>query len=595
VNAQAERPTARPLRSSQRASRIPVVVAAIVAVLGCLGVLAATAGPLHGAASGLQKALVPEGAAQGVVRGLVAGTSLVLLLSARGLARRQHRAWTLATTLTCAAFVLFLLRDVDLPALFIAGALLAVLWYWRGEFYAAAATPRPAATAVIAAGALAAIWAYGVLAQIRLDGQAGAPGSWARAASDAAWSMVGQDVAALPSEKSRELVAALTVSTALVLAWLAWALLRPPRGRVSSTVADWREARRIVASAGSDSLAYFALRRDKVYYFDEQRSAFLAYRAVGGIALISGDPIGRPEAFPRLLADFARYCRSRAWRMAAIGVGEETRRLWESAGLKTVYVGDEAVVHPSGFSLEGRAVRKLRQSVRRLERLGYSVEVRRAGDLDATTLADVVWVSEIWKEGQPERGFSMALDDIRSSDLDDTLFVLGRDPDGRVAGLLHFVPVPASGDLSLSAMRRLPDTPNGFNEFLVCSLLFWARERGVGSVSLNFAVFGGVLRDEGAGAAKRISRGALRYSDRFFQVERLLDFNRKFGPEWAPRYLAVERLSDLPSVGLVVLHLESLLPGSRGPAASSEGPGSPEEAPGDSLHRVPSRTEGTID
>ena len=141
----------------------------------------------------------------------------------------------------------------------------------------------------------------------------------------------------------------------------------------------------------------------------------------------------------------------------------------------------------------------------------------------------------------------------------------------QVAGFLHFVPVPATGDLSLSAMRRLPETPNGFNEFLVSSLLFWARDQNVEQVSLNFAVFGGVLRDEGPGAAKRGFRGALRYTDRFFQVESLLDFNRKFGPEWVPRYLAIERRSDLPAVALVVLHLEHLLPARRGAGTRPEG------------------------
>jgi lysyl-tRNA synthetase class 2 len=134
------------------------------------------------------------------------------------------------------------------------------------------------------------------------------------------------------------------------------------------------------------------------------------------------------------------------------------------------------------------------------------------------------------------------------------------------------VPVPATGDLSLSGMRRLPDTPNGFNEYLVSSLLSWARERGVERVSLNFAVFGSLLRHEGFGAATRVTRGALHYTDRFFQVERLLNFNRKFGPDWVPRYLAVESRADVPAVGLVVLHLENLLPRGRGAEKTPGGP-----------------------
>ena len=254
------------------------------------------------------------------------------------------------------------------------------------------------------------------------------------------------------------------------------------------------------------------------------------------------------------------------------------RALWERVGLKTLYVGDEAVVHPGGFSLEGRAVRKLRQSVNRLGRLGYSVEILRAGELDAATLAAVVKVSEIWRGGQPERGFSMALDDVRSTELEDTLFVLGRGPDGQLAGFLHFVPVPATGGLSLSAMRRLPETPNGFNEFLVSSLLFWAGEHGVEEVSLNFAVFGGVLRDEGAGAARRVSRVRPALHRQVLPGRAPAGLQPQVRPRWVPRYLAVDRSSDLPAVALVLLHLERLLPVGSGAAATPVDPQDPPRA-----------------
>jgi lysylphosphatidylglycerol synthetase-like protein (DUF2156 family) len=547
-----------------RVSRAPGLIAAATALFACLGVVAATTGPWRGVASGLQAALVPEGAAQGAVRGLVVSVCVGLLLSARGLARRQHRAWTAAFALSGAATVLFLLRDIDVPAALVAGLLFLCLWFWRAEFYAVAAAHRPARAVAAAAISLAIVFGYGVAALIWHATNANLAWSWTEVLSQAAWGMVGQDVAVPSSDFSREVVAAQTVGSVLILAALAWTLLRPPKGAATSSDREWREAKRLVTVAGSDSLAYFALRRDKRYFFDEDHTAFLAYRAVGGIALVSGDPIGEASRLPTLVDDFTAYCRRQAWRVAAIGVGAEMRALWEAVGLKTLYVGDEAIARPLRFSLEGRAVRKLRQSVNRLQRLGYRVEMRRADELEAATRAAVVKVSEIWRGGQPERGFSMALEDVRSTELDDTVFVLGYGPDDQLEGLLHFVPVPATGDLSLSAMRRLPDTPNGFNEFLVSSLLSWARGRGVERVSLNFSVFGGLLRDESSAPAARVTRRALHLTDRFFQVERLLNFNRKFDPDWLPRYLAVESRSDVPAVGLVVLRLENLLPWARG-------------------------------
>ena len=59
--------------------------------------------------------------------------------------------------------------------------------------------------------------------------------------------------------------------------------------------------------------------------------------------------------------------------------------------------------------------------------------------------------------------------------------------------------------------------------------------------------------------SRRVLRRALLAADNVFQLERLYSFNRKFFPEWRPRYLIVEKLSDLPLVGIAYLHVEQLL------------------------------------
>jgi lysyl-tRNA synthetase, class II len=549
-------------------SRAPRLIAWAAVLFALLMLGAAVTGAWFGLVTGLQGALLPDASARGVVRGLGVSVSIGLLIFARGLSRRQRRAWTASVLLTATGAALLLVRDLDLPSAFAAAGLLGALLYWRREFYATARPPRPARAVAVAALVLAAIFAYGTAAARWHAASAGPAQSLASAMSRSAWGMVGQNTAAVADEFSRTLVATLTVAAALTVIVLASVLLRPPRGGATSSEREWREARRLVTAHGDDSLAYFALRRDKHYFFDDEHTVFLAYRELAGIALVSGDPIGAAAGVPRLLEAFASYARGQAWRIAVIGVGEGLREAWETVGLRALYVGDEAVVPTASFSLEGRAVRKLRQSVNRLQRLGYTAEWRRAGELSPGERDEVVRVSEIWRGGQPERGFSMALEDVRSTELDDTLFVLGRDAAGGLAGFLHFVPAPATGDLSLSAMRRLPDTPNGFNEFLVSSVLTAARDRGIARVSLNFAVFGGLLRDEGSGPVTRVAQRAVRFGDRFFQLERLLAFNRKFGPEWVPRYLAVESRADVPEVALVVLRLENLL--ARG--AAEEGP-----------------------
>ena len=65
------------------------------------------------------------------------------------------------------------------------------------------------------------------------------------------------------------------------------------------------------------------LRADKSYFFSEGERAFLAYRVVGGVAIVSGDPIGPPEELdaPSSTAS-STFVRSRGWRLAILGVSE---------------------------------------------------------------------------------------------------------------------------------------------------------------------------------------------------------------------------------------------------------------------------------
>ena len=72
----------------------------------------------------------------------------------------------------------------------------------------------------------------------------------------------------------------------------------------------------------------------------------------------------------------------------------------------------------------------------------------------------------------------MALDALFALGDDDAVFVVGLAP-GRPApaGFLHFaLSRAAARALSLSSMPRLRTTPNGFNEWLICGAIEWARD-----------------------------------------------------------------------------------------------------------------------
>jgi lysyl-tRNA synthetase class 2 len=316
-------------------------------------------------------------------------------------------------------------------------------------------------------------------------------------------------------------------------------------------------ARALVDGYGSDSLSFFALRRDKSYLFSPSRRAFLAYRVVAGTALVSGDPVGDEAEIDYLLTELQRVARARGWRLAVVGASDAHLERYRAFGLKPVPIGDEAVLSPREFSLEGRPIRKVRQSVSRLHKAGYTFRVVAADEVPPELEAELEDVSASWRRGEPERGFSMTIDDLHTPG---TVLALAEDAECRVGGFLHLAPSGAGDGWSLSAMRRRPDAPNGLTEFLVVETLGWARDMGASELSLNFCALTDFLAPERATTpVRRVVRRGILLADNVFQLERLYSFNRKFFPEWRRRYICVERLTDLPAVGLAYLRAESLL------------------------------------
>jgi lysyl-tRNA synthetase class 2 len=350
------------------------------------------------------------------------------------------------------------------------------------------------------------------------------------------------------------LLLGVAAGVSLLVGWLA-----PWRFRHRQEVHERELARALVAAWGVDTLAPFVLRADKSYFFSEDETAFLAYRVVGGVAIVSGDPIGPADAFDELVARFIRFARERDWRLAILGASEDRLELYRRHGLHALYHGDEAVIDVASFSLDGRPIRKVRQSIHRLTRAGYRCEVLRPADMGVWLRHELQQIARAWRGGEPERGFVMALDALFR--VEDAVFVVGFGPDDKPKGFLHFAVSRPGAALSLSSMPRLRDTPNGFNEWLVSEAVEWARVEGFERVSLNFSPFAALLAPEAdLNALQRVERRALLTLKGHFQLDNLLLFNRKFFPEWERRFVVYERRRDLPRVGIAALAAESYLP-----------------------------------
>jgi lysyl-tRNA synthetase class 2 len=473
----------------------------------------------------LVQGVLPPGVTT-AARTLVVALGLGAIWLSRGLARRKRRAWLLAVFVVSASAVAHLVKGLDVEEALVHVALLVALFRAREQFVAPGdpATIRPLAQvglALVVVGALLGVEAWDT------------------------------DMYSLRVERGLALLVGALAFRALWL-WLRPLPIAPPGDEERARAAE------LVNSHGDDSLSYFALRRDKNYFFSPSGRSFLAYRVLGGTALVAGDPIGAAAERRELVGEFVRVSHAKGWRVAIAGASNEALADYAALRFKSMYLGDEAVIRPGEFSLEGRAIRKVRQSVSRLEKAGYAVRLLSTADADEALRRELRQVSCEWRGNWPERGFTMAMDALFA--YPDTVLAVAVGPDGTVGGFLQLVPSPASEGYSLASMRRRHATPNGLMEFLITETIAWARANAVSELSLNFAVFADFLRaDVDAPRAIRALRWLLLKGDRLFQLERLHSFNRKFFPSWRRRYFCFERWSDFPLAGLAYLHAESLL------------------------------------
>jgi lysylphosphatidylglycerol synthetase-like protein (DUF2156 family) len=93
----------------------------------------------------------------------------------------------------------------------------------------------------------------------------------------------------------------------------------PVRFRLSRHQEDYEAAIELVGRHSATSEDFFKLwPRDKAYFFNQNRSSVIAYKAIGGSALAVGDPLGPAGELKVVVYDFEDYCLLNDWSPAYI-------------------------------------------------------------------------------------------------------------------------------------------------------------------------------------------------------------------------------------------------------------------------------------
>ena len=500
------------------------------------------------------------GRSAGLIASVAVGLGLIAV--ARGLSRGKRRAWAIATFLFAAAAVVHLIHGPDPGTVFLSVAMLVALIWFRGDFRAHG-DPGSIQQAILfvplyLVGVFFFTWitlfaerdhvspglTFGGIFETAYKGMIGLDGPYA----------YGRQVFADFFEISLIVLGVAGLLIFLYLLLRTFVQADPPSPERRAHAED------IVRRWGDDTLDYFALRRDKNYFFSADGQSLIAYLYVRGTAMVAADPIGPPGDEGKTIDEFLTFCAGRGWRVAFFAVREADAELYRERGMHTIYLGDEAILRCQEFSLDGAGMKAVRTAVKHVGK-DHGFELIAEPEASPELIAELNEISAAWREGAPERGFTMELGEEVEGTQADFVIAIAREQGGRVAGFLRFVPVYGEEPgYSLDLMRRRPDSANGLTEYLIAEAALALGARGIQRLSLNFAAWGRLLDSaEDAGLSGRLQRLMAKGLNPFFQIQSLRDFNQKFGPEWVPRSVVIDDVSDLPRLAMLYASVEGFL------------------------------------
>jgi lysylphosphatidylglycerol synthetase-like protein (DUF2156 family) len=535
-------------------TRVRRRAAFLIALAGVLDILSAITPPLETRLKGLLD-LVPLAVPQ-TATALVTVAGLGLLALARGVRRGQARAYRVAMALLLGSVALHVVKGVDLEEGATAAVVAVYLFVHRRAFRT---KNRPRAIRhgiAVGLGALAAVIA-GVAASIEIVTAA----EHRRVTlTDALLAtverLVGRHTVTLP-HRLDDFASPMLIAVALVfVAWVAWQAIRPAAAR-RGTRDELHHARVLVERYGGGTLDYFALRSDKQFFFWQE--TLVAYAVHQSVCLVSPDPIGpvweREDAWDA----FRAFADGEGWTVGALGAHEDWLPIYRRSGMHDLYVGDEAVVDVTRFSLEGGRNKGLRQARNRIANHGYTMTFHDPATADDALRASVEAVMGLSRRGDVERGFSMTLGRIFDGDDKGLLLAVCRDPNGVPVAFCQYVPAPGIKGYSLDLMRRdQGEHPNGLLEFVLIETILHLAANGYRKLGLNFATMRAVLAGEtGAGITARVERWALLRMGGSMQIESLWKFNAKFDPEWQPRYALYDTVGNVVPIAFAIARAES--------------------------------------
>ncbi len=446
---------------------------------------------------------------------------LLLIVVARGLNRKLHRAWAAAMLLLGLGLVTSLAKGLDWEEALLLLVAMGLLWLFKSAFYRVEGAP---------VFRLDSVWIGMVIAVVGAAFWIGLFAYSHVAYREALWWQF-----TLNGDASRFLRASLAVAVILVtLGVNSFVMSRGPRARpgpIPQTVRD-------LLAACPEADAQIAFSGDKLFLVSPDARAYLAYADTGRSYIVNGDPVGASDAARDLIWSLREKADRAGQRSAFYSVSDAFLPTYLDLGLSILKIGERARVALPGFTLDGPKKKDFRYALSKAGREGYVFEIIPAAGV-AANFAELRRVSNAWlaAKGASEKGFSLGActqDYLQNFEI----AVLRHGPGGEITAFANLLQGAGRHEMSVDLMRHDPAGPGFVMDALFAHLLLWGRSAGFAWFSLGAAPLSGLDEHALGSAWNRLGGFIYEHGERFYRFEGLRAFKEKFDPDWTPVYLA---------------------------------------------------------
>ncbi len=339
--------------------------------------------------------------------------------------------------------------------------------------------------------------------------------------------------------------------------------------RTGTVTGDPGTARDLLIGSGGSSLSWQATWAGNSYWFNGERSAAIAYRVIGRVAVTTGEPFGERGSRAAAVEGFARFCAEHAWTPCLYSVGDAVRAQTDRLGWDGVQVAEETVVSLTDLAFTGKKWQDIRTALNKAAKAGITAEWITFGRAPLAVTDQIRAISEEWvaDQGLPEMGFTLGgIDELVD---DQVRCLIAVDADRTVHGVTSWLPVyepdpvapdgePASiAGWTLDFMRRR-DTGDdatafrGVMEFLIASAALAFQQEQARFLSLSGAPLARLDRGTQPDTLQRLLDRSGRALEPVYGFRSLLAFKAKFQPEYRPLYMVFPDAAALPAIATAI-------------------------------------------